>query len=203
MDDWSSAMTDQGNEGVIASTWGLGADELLAAAAGSVGAVLLSWLWRRKRTSIAADDASVAPTSSPSNVDVVEVRTDLRWHETPAGRSGIDAGIEAAATADSIADRAFLVGFCVELEDLLERPALKEKVGRALARVGVLRIDPSGEVFDPDHHCAVGTQPTGEPSRHDVVASVERFGYRDGDRVLQVPDVTVWRYDASFEGGSR
>jgi hypothetical protein len=96
-------------------------------------------------------------------------------------------------------DRGVLVEFCVELEGLLPQPALREKVHRALARVGVTADVPTGALFDPERHCAVGTVPTSDPDRHDRIATVESCGFRDGERELRNPDVVVWRYDATFD----
>jgi hypothetical protein len=106
---------------------------------------------------------------------------------------------QAAQDDRSRTDRAVLVEFCVDLERLLPQPALREKVHRALARVGVTAEVPTGAPFDPDRHCAVGTVPTADPDRHDRIASVESCGFRDGERELRNPDVVVWRYDATFD----
>ena len=108
--------------------------------------------------------------------------------------------------AEDAAERAALVGFCVELEGMLEREALREKVRRALGRVGVRPVDPLGEVFDPDRHEAVGSEPTGDLDCHDRVASVQRLGFLDRNgRELRLPEVVVWRYDAGvgLEGVDR
>ena len=86
-----------------------------------------------------------------------------------------------------------LIDFCVDLEDLLEQPALREKAHRALTRVGVDLVDPTGEVFDAERHCAVGSVETSDPALHDRIASVERLGFVDRGRELRLPDVKVWR----------
>jgi hypothetical protein len=115
-------------------------------------------------------------------------RTPNRVATTPARDEG---------TRRAREERAVLVDLCVELEDLLPQPALREKVHRALAKVGVTASEPVGDIFDPEHHCSVGSMPTGDPELHDHVASVERCGFNDHGRELRIPDVIVWRYDAT------
>lgn len=59
-----------------------------------------------------------------------------------------------------------------------------------LVRLGVSRIDPQGELFDPHEHEAVEQQITSEvPAGH--VAAVYGPGYRLGERLLRPASVAV------------
>ena len=97
------------------------------------------------------------------------------------------------------AERAALVRLCVELADLLPQPALRTKIRRGLAHVGVTMVVPQGERFDPERRCAVGVQPTPDVTCHDRIAVVERPGVVDRGREMRLPDVVVWHFDALAE----
>lgn len=79
-------------------------------------------------------------------------------------------------------------------------PAVKGFVGNieatrrafleTLRRYGIERIDPQGELFDPNRHEAIGHASTdGVPADH--VAQVVQAGYVEGDRVIRPARVLV------------
>lgn len=66
-----------------------------------------------------------------------------------------------------------------------------EKLTGTLAGLGVVRLDPIGDLFDPSEHEAVQQVPSDEPLDAPVVESTLRPGYRLGDRVLRAAMVVV------------
>lgn len=62
-----------------------------------------------------------------------------------------------------------------------------------LGGMGLERIDPEGEPFDPNVHDAVGVIPVDDPAKNETVIQVLRPGYRVGDRVLRAAMVMVGR----------
>lgn len=98
-------------------------------------------------------------------------------------------------------DRAALVALCVELDDLLGSPALRERLRRGLRRVGVETVEPEGARFDPEAHCAVGSEATRDATRDRTVARVERAGFRDRGAEIRPPEVTVYRLEAGRAHG--
>lgn len=66
-----------------------------------------------------------------------------------------------------------------------------EKLTTTLAGLGLVRLDPLGDPFDPSLHEAVQQLPSDEPLDEPVVDSTLRPGYRLGDRVLRPAMVVV------------
>jgi molecular chaperone GrpE len=69
-----------------------------------------------------------------------------------------------------------------------------------LEGVGVRRIDPLGERFDPSMHDAITVVPTLEPAQDGVVCGVLAPGYLVGDEVLRPARVAVTRLAAHDRG---
>lgn len=64
------------------------------------------------------------------------------------------------------------------------------KIDKVLADLQIEKIDPTGELFDPTRHEAIGLEETSEvPSGH--VSSTLLTGYMSGDRVLRTALVRV------------
>ncbi|GAA3030461.1 nucleotide exchange factor GrpE [Streptosporangium longisporum] len=91
--------------------------------------------------------------------------------------------------------REALVAACVGYRDqLAERhPRLAGTLLDGLARAGVREVVADGLRFDPRLHEASGTAPAPRPDLHDLVAETVRCGYADGERVIRVPRVVVYR----------
>jgi molecular chaperone GrpE len=66
-----------------------------------------------------------------------------------------------------------------------------EKLSGTLASLGLIRLEPLGDPFDPAEHEAVQQVPADEPLDPPVVDSTLRPGYRLGDRVLRPAMVVV------------
>lgn len=62
-----------------------------------------------------------------------------------------------------------------------------------LEGLGVTRVDPLGQAFDPVRHEAVSTVPAQSPEQDDVVVGVVRPGYLLGEDVLRPAQVAVAR----------
>ncbi|MEV7009017.1 nucleotide exchange factor GrpE [Streptosporangium sp. NPDC051022] len=94
--------------------------------------------------------------------------------------------------------RGALVEACIGYRDqIAERhPRLADTLMEGLSRAGVQEIVADGRRFDPRLHEAFGTEPTGRPELHDIVAETVKRGYADGDRVIRVPQVAVYRHEA-------
>jgi len=60
----------------------------------------------------------------------------------------------------------------------------------ALARAGIERYSPEGEVFDPQHHEAVAQQPV-DGAQPGTIVEVYQRGYRLGDAVIRPARVLV------------
>lgn len=66
-----------------------------------------------------------------------------------------------------------------------------EKLVHTLRGLGLARLEPTGDPFDPALHEAVQQLPADEPTDAPVVESTLRPGYRLGDRVLRPAMVVV------------
>ncbi|MGW4423754.1 nucleotide exchange factor GrpE [Streptosporangium sp. NPDC004631] len=99
-------------------------------------------------------------------------------------------------------ERAALVESCIGcLDQIAERhPRLAGTLLDALHRAGVREIVADGRRFDPRLHEAFGTEPTARPELHGVVAETVKRGYADGDHVIRVPKVAVYRHESSGGG---
>jgi molecular chaperone GrpE len=88
------------------------------------------------------------------------------------------------------------------VEALHEGVALVErKVLKALEGIGVERLDPSGEPFDPNAHEAVMTTPAPGPERDGHVAMVFQAGYRLRGTLLRPARVAVYAFTEPLPGG--
>ncbi|GHH71276.1 hypothetical protein GCM10017673_24540 [Streptosporangium violaceochromogenes] len=98
--------------------------------------------------------------------------------------------------------RAALVTACIGCRDqIAERhPRLSGLLLEGLNRAGVREIVADGHRFDPRLHEAFGTEPTERPELHDIVAETVKRGYADGDRLIRVPQVAVYRHEPSGRG---
>lgn len=63
----------------------------------------------------------------------------------------------------------------------------------SLEKAGVERVDPTGEVFDPNSAEAVRVDPVADAERNDVVTETIRPGFRIGDLVIRPARVAVGR----------
>lgn len=90
-------------------------------------------------------------------------------------------------------ERASLVGQVIEARDVAGSGVLGERLGIALAEVGVSETGAANERFDPGVHRAVDRVEAPDPLLDGVIAEVERPGYRDRGRVLRRPEVIVYR----------
>ncbi len=81
----------------------------------------------------------------------------------------------------------------IEVRDLLSSQSLSDRLGAALAHVGIQTVDPTGQAFDPAAHHAVDVAPTTNPSAVGLVADTERVGYLRRGVVLRVPEVVVFK----------
>jgi hypothetical protein len=97
-------------------------------------------------------------------------------------------------------DRSALVSALVELSDLVDSAALREKASRALVEAGVTSMEATGERFNPSRHRAVSRIPAPDGSRHAQVAETERPGYSDRGRVIRPPEVLVYWLESSGDG---
>jgi hypothetical protein len=97
--------------------------------------------------------------------------------------------------ADPIArDRTALAEAIIDARDRLGPGALSERLGAALATVGVETLDPVGEPFDANRHWAQGSDRlTPDPALDGTVAETVTFGYVDRGRPLRLPGVVVYR----------
>ncbi|WP_162453079.1 nucleotide exchange factor GrpE [Phytoactinopolyspora mesophila] len=69
--------------------------------------------------------------------------------------------------------------------------SIRAELVEVLERRGVTAILPHGKPFDPAHHEATGTEPTGDGQLPGVVVAVQRPGYLLGDTLLRPARVVV------------
>jgi len=81
----------------------------------------------------------------------------------------------------------------IELADRVPSQALRAEILATLGRADVHALDvSSGEAFDPIRMRGVGGTPTADASLVGRVATTERSGFRDGSRVIRIPEVLVY-----------
>ena len=69
----------------------------------------------------------------------------------------------------------------------------RERFLSALSKAGLERIEPVGEIYDPNVAEAAGILPVADPAAHDTVVQLERVGYKLGGRVVRPARVLVGR----------
>ncbi len=80
----------------------------------------------------------------------------------------------------------------IDLADRLPSEALQAEIVAALATVDVHPIVvPPGTPFDAARMRGVGSLPAPAPAAVGTVATTDRAGYRDGSRLIRLPDVVV------------
>ncbi|MEU4831812.1 nucleotide exchange factor GrpE [Streptosporangium sp. NPDC023615] len=153
------------------------------------------------------DDRTTAPTVAPITDAVTDAAaspgTDaaadpLTVALAEVAGSGISPALAQQVErllAEGHPGREALVTACIGYRDqLAERhPRLAGTLLDGLNRAGVREIVADGQRFDPRLHEASGTEPAPRPDLHDLVAETVRQGYADGERVVRVPRVTVYR----------
>lgn len=98
-------------------------------------------------------------------------------------------------------DRGALVSALVDLSDLVDSAALREKASSALVEAGVTSMDVTGARFDPSRHRAVNRIPAPDRAHHAQVAETERPGYSDRGHVIRPPEVLVYWLESGGDGG--
>jgi hypothetical protein len=117
----------------------------------------------------------------------------------PAGAAPVSGPPGRGGQAD--ADRRALVQASIYVRDRVTSKALGDRLGAALHEAGITTLEPTGVRFDPAHHEAGGTTPTGDPALNGQISGVEVPGYVDRDgRVLRAPIVTVFQSGRSAGG---
>lgn len=87
-----------------------------------------------------------------------------------------------------------LIESCIDLRDLVTSEAQREQLRMTLEEVGVTVVETnSGDRFDPDTQKAVDTVATSDPLLDQKIAETEQPGYKDGDTILRLPQVLVYR----------
>ncbi|WP_169950697.1 nucleotide exchange factor GrpE [Microbispora sp. H11081] len=135
-----------------------------------------------------------APPSPASNVDRTPLLEALLNVRAAGVSDAIGQQIE-RLLAYSEPSRDDLVQACVRYRDQLHTryPQLAGHLLNALRASGVREVLADGQPFDGRLHEAVDVVPTDEPWLENTVASTERCGYVDGDHVVRVPRVIVYR----------
>lgn len=141
--------------------------------------------------------AETAPAESAANVAPAEHAS----HAAPAEQGTPAADTAQNAEIDRLrAERAELIRLCLYALDLARSGGVVERLEEGLAGVGVTALRPDGEKFDPAVHEAGGTVPTTDPDLDGTIAETELVGFRDGDKVLRAPIVTVYSVKAGETG---
>ncbi len=166
-----------------------------------------------------ADAASRAPSLKPTYVEELEQKLaekDTQLQEVltkyrGAAREFEDARARMRKELSKDAERARR-GFVGELLEVIDNLELALDAGREsnpgdpllkgvdlvrqqflakLEGIGVRRLDPIGQPFDPTRHEAVSVVPVTDPAQNHVVCGVVRTAYLIGDEVLRPALVAV------------
>ncbi|MEU8381988.1 nucleotide exchange factor GrpE [Streptosporangium sp. NPDC048865] len=151
---------------------------------------------------------AVPPSVPPADPPVSPSADPLAGALAEVAGSGVSAALAQQVErllAGGHPGREALVTACAGYRDqLAERhPRLAGTLLEALNRAGVREIVADGRRFDPRLHEATGTEATGRPELHDIVAETVRWGYADGERVIRVPQVVVYRHGSPDPGTGR
>lgn len=96
-------------------------------------------------------------------------------------------------------DRGLEAGEEADADKIMEGMALTHKLlAKALARHGLVVLEPEGDRFDPNWHEAISTRPTAEEDP-DTVLEVVQKGFRLHERLLRPARVVVARPDDDNE----
>lgn len=93
-------------------------------------------------------------------------------------------------------ERERLVQVLIDVGDQLDSVALAAWVTQALGEVGVTEVVADGERFDPARHQALDQVVTPDPAADGLVAQTPKRGFVDRGRIVRLPQVLVYRYQA-------
>ncbi|GIH70120.1 nucleotide exchange factor GrpE [Sphaerimonospora thailandensis] len=187
--------------------WAIGAAAALVLGVAAAVALALTVSQRGRRHQAGPYPMPAGPYTMPAGVPAPAEPPASRDERAPLVRAlaGVAADGASQAVTQQIdrllsagsVDRDALVHACVRHRDQLSErfPHLDEQLCAALESVGVLEVRVDGQRFDARVHEAVDLSPTADPGLHDIVARTTRCGYVDGDRVLRVPRVVVYRLE--------
>nr|WP_243796000.1 nucleotide exchange factor GrpE [Saccharopolyspora gloriosae] len=99
-------------------------------------------------------------------------------------------------------ERATLIRLCLYALDRARSNGVAERLADGLDDIGVARLRPDGQPFDPAWHEAGGTVPTDDPALDGIIAETEVLGFADRDQVLRAPIVTVYQLRSGTSGTS-
>jgi hypothetical protein len=182
--------------------WGLGAAAVLAHA-------LSAWAAGRRASSGAGRITVTTPPSPADSSAVLPGRTGPAPPEPGVGVAALTGALhEVAERAPGAAireqitrlfqgspHRSDLVDAAIGYRDQLRvrDHELVEVLRAALVQANVHELPTKGESFDPSRHIAVDNVHTHDRALDDRIAYAHKPGYRDGGRVLRLPEVVVYR----------
>jgi len=125
----------------------------------------------------------------------------LRERTETWGRAQADLIVRALDALDDLGRIAALDPSQTTSQALHEGAGLVErKLQKALEGVGLERVDPAGQPFDPNLHEAVMTMPAASPAADHTVGSVFQPGYRLNGALLRPARVAVLVWTAPSAG---
>jgi molecular chaperone GrpE len=171
--------------------------------------------WARGDSPSAADDT---PKLKPTYIEELEARLaakDAELQQLLATYRGAADEFEQARTRlrkevakDVERGRRAVIGSCLDVLDNLDRAIaaagdraddpfvqgvalVRQQFLSTLEGLGVVRVDPIGQTFDPTKHEAVSTSPATDAAPAGQIVGVIRPGYLIGDEVLRPAMVAV------------
>jgi molecular chaperone GrpE len=105
----------------------------------------------------------------------------------------VDCRVNTDSLDKALADREALIELCLYAMDRAHSAGVVQRLSEGLDGVGVSRLRPDGERFDPACHEANGTVETDDPELDGRIAETEAVGFTERDRVLRAPIVTVYQ----------
>ena len=133
----------------------------------------------------------IGPARSPAGTSAADVVVRAGTDD-PSPRGRREPAGPRQPEGDLSAERDVLVRACIRARDLAASAAIRQVIGDALTKAGVIEDDPTGQRFDPERHRSVGVTPTGDPALDDTIASAERVGYLDRGRQLRPAEVILF-----------
>ena len=118
----------------------------------------------------------------------------LKDREDAAARAQSDIAAKVIDVVDDLARVAHLDPASTSAQALHDGMlAIERKMMKMLETIGIERIDPAGQAFDPNLHEAVTTLPAPTPADDDKVAAVFQPGYRFKNTLLRPARVSVYQ----------
>ncbi|WP_134322254.1 nucleotide exchange factor GrpE [Cumulibacter soli] len=145
-----------------------------------------------------ADSTADAPADSDPEAAAADSNEDgedyVLYSEV---RPHLEALVQLQSEREQLLDeRDKMIGLLLYARDRVASAAVASRMDDNLAQLGIELIVPAvGDRFDAQQHEASATVFTEDSALHGTIAEIELAGYRDGERLVRHPIVTVFTTD--------